>query len=125
MKPVILIVDDEPNLLRLLEYNLNEKFEVILKNDGAEALQWLHEGNIPNLIVSDVTMHAMDGSELLENIRKDANLDKVPVIFLTAKSPCVNAIQTLIEAADDYIVKPFDIEELITSIENILPTQIK
>ncbi|MBC8181454.1 response regulator [candidate division KSB1 bacterium] len=124
MRAKILIVDDEPNLLRLLEYNLNEKFEVILKNDGAEALQWLHEGNIPNLVVTDVTMRAMDGSELLENIRKDPGLDKVPVIFLTAKSPCVDAIHTLIDAADDYIVKPFDIEELITSIENFLPTAV-
>ena len=61
MKLKILIVDDEPNLLRLLEYNLKDKFDIFLKNDGTEALQWLDEGNFPNLIVTDVMMQKMDG----------------------------------------------------------------
>ena len=117
MKPKILIVDDEPNLLRLLEYNLKEKFEIFLKNDGSEALEWLQEGNLPNLIVTDVMMQTMDGYELLKNIRKNNQLNEIPVIFLSAKSPCVDPIKVLIDAADDYIIKPFDIEELLNSIK--------
>jgi len=121
MKPKILIVDDEPNLLKLLEYNLKKTFDVFLKNDGDEAIQWLNQGNVPDLIVLDIMMHDMDGSELLKNIRKNSALDKVPVVFLTAKSPRVDEINPLIEAADDYIVKPFDIDELLGSIKNLLP----
>jgi len=120
MKPKILIVDDEPNLLRLLEYNLKDNFELYFKNDGVEALHWLQEGNLPNLIVTDVMMRTMDGYELIKNIRKNTDFDKIPVIFLSAKSPCVDPIHALIEAADDYIVKPFDIEELLSSINNLL-----
>jgi len=121
MRPKILIVDDEPNLLRLLEYNLKEKFEIFLKTDGTEALQWLQEGNLPNVIVTDVMMQTMDGFELLKNIKKNTKLNNIPIIFLSAKSPCVDPIKALIEAADDYIVKPFDIEELLNSIKSLLP----
>jgi two-component system, chemotaxis family, chemotaxis protein CheY len=122
MKPKILIVDDEPNLLRLLEYNLKDKFEIYFKHDGDEAWHWLLDGNLPQLIVTDVMMRTMDGFELLKNIRKNTNFDNIPVIFLSAKSPCVEAIHELIDAADDYIVKPFDMEELIGSIKNLLPS---
>ena len=121
MRSKILIVDDEPNLLRLLEYNLKEKFELYLKNDGGEALVWLKEGNMPDVIVTDVMMQTMDGFELLKNIKQDSRLKKIPIIFLSAKSPCIDPVKALIEAADDYIVKPFDIEELLNSIKNLLP----
>ena len=120
MRPKILIVDDEPNLLRLLEYNLKDKFEIFLKNDGTEALNWLLEGNLPNLIITDVMMQKMDGYELLKNIRKNNSFKEIPIIFLSAKSPTVDPIKALIEAADDYIVKPFDIEELENSMKNLL-----
>ena len=127
MKPKVLIVDDEPNILKLLEYNLKDKFEIFLKKDGSEALQWLNQGNLPDVIVTDVMMHTMDGYELLKNIKKDSRLNDIPIIFLSAKSPCVDPIKVLIEAADDYIVKPFDMEELLTSIYSLLafPDHVK
>ena len=123
MKPKILIVDDEPSLLRLLEYNLKYDFEVFLKTDGIDALQWLADGNIPNLIITDVMMKNMDGYELLKNIRQDNKFDEVPIIFLSAKSPCVDSIKVLTDVADDYIVKPFDMEELFNSIKSLLHKQ--
>ncbi len=120
MKPKILIVDDEPNLLRLLEYNLKYDFDVCLKTDGSEAMQWLAEGNIPHLIITDIMMKNMDGYELLKIVRHDKKYDQIPIIFLSAKSPCVDPIKILIDAADDYIVKPFEIEELKNSIKSLL-----
>jgi len=121
MKLKILIVDDEPNLLRLLEYNLKDKFDIYLKNDGSEALEWLNEGHFPNLIVTDVMMQKMDGYELLKKVRKKKDFNDIPIIFLSAKSPTVDPVKKLIDAADDYIVKPFDIEELLNSIKNLFP----
>ena len=65
-------------------------------------------------------MKHMDGYELLKNVRKDNKYDAIPIIFLSAKSPCVDPIKVLIDAADDYIVKPFDMEELVDSIRSLL-----
>ncbi|MCD4665098.1 MAG: response regulator [Bacteroidales bacterium] len=120
MKPKILIVDDEPNILRLLEYNLKQKYDVVLKNDGLEAMLWLQDGNVPNLIVTDVMMPNMNGFELMQNIRNSGFFKNIPIIFLTAKSDSVDRVKGLKEGADDYLVKPFNPEELDARIENLL-----
>ena len=120
MKPKILIVDDEPNILRLLEYNLKQKYDVVLKNDGLEAMLWLQDGNVPNLIVTDIMMPNMDGFELMQNVRNSGFFKNIPIIFLTAKSDSVDRVKGLKEGADDYLVKPFNPEELDARIENLL-----
>lgn len=120
MKHQILIVDDEPNILRLLEYNLKDKYDIVLKNDGVEALLWLQEGNFPSVIVTDIMMPNMDGIELIKNIRGSGAFRDIPIIFLSAKSQSEDRIKGLKEGADDYIVKPFNPEELKIRIENLL-----
>jgi len=120
MKHQILIVDDEPNILRLLEYNLKDKYDIVLKNDGVEAMLWLQEGNFPSVIVTDIMMPNMDGIELIKNIRSSGAFRDIPIIFLSAKSQSEDRIKGLKEGADDYIVKPFNPEELEIRIENLL-----
>jgi len=121
MKPTILVVDDEPTIRRLLEYNLKEnKFNVVTANDGKEALLWLQEGNLPDLIVTDIMMPNIDGYQFIKNVRTSGFFRDIPVIFLSAKAQSKDRIQGLELGADDYMTKPFNPEELIARIDNIL-----
>jgi len=121
MKPTILVVDDEPTIRRLLEYNLKEnKFNVVTANDGKEALLWLQEGNLPDLIVTDIMMPNIDGYQFIKNVRTSGFFRDIPVIFLSAKAQSKERIHGLQLGADDYMTKPFNPEELIARIDNIL-----
>lgn len=112
----ILVVDDEKTLVKGMKFNLeNEGYEVECAYDGAAALELAREGRF-DLIILDVMMPEMDGLEACMKIREFSN---VPIIMLTAKSEVFDRIQGLEMGADDYIVKPFEMKELIARINAV------
>ncbi|MCH8566887.1 MAG: response regulator transcription factor [Balneolales bacterium] len=116
----VLIVDDEISIRKLLEFYLKKYFTVITKNNGEEARQWLNEGNRPDVIVADLNMPIMDGYQLMEFIRTDKSFDKIPVMILSANESSNDRVQCFKAGADDYLVKPFNPEELYFRIFNKL-----
>lgn len=118
MSELIMIVDDEPGLRALLRDTLGlAGFEVVEAFDGMHALTLLRT-NKPALIVIDINMPLMDGFELVERLR-NAN-DLTPVLMLTARGDKSDIARGLKIGADDYVIKPFGIEELILRIKAIL-----
>ena len=113
----ILVVDDEKTLVKGMKFNLeNEGYEVECAYDGAAALELAREGRF-DLIILDVMMPEMDGLEACMKIREFSN---VPIIMLTAKSEVFDRIQGLEMGADDYIVKPFEMKEVLARIHAVL-----
>ena len=118
--PRILAVDDEPNIVRLIEVNLiRQGYQVETANNGAQALEKIR-ANRPDLLVSDVMMPEMDGFELLSTIRRDPELQDLPVIMLTAKAQDANVMEGYSRGADMYLTKPFNPAELIQFVKRIL-----
>lgn len=120
VKPKILIVDDEPDVLELVEYNLRKAgFEVVTATNGAEALKEARDAR-PDLIVLDVMMPEIDGLEVSKLLRGDASISDVPIIMLTAKAGEIDRVLGLELGADDYLTKPFSPRELLLRIKNLL-----
>jgi len=110
--PRILVVDDEPSLRRLLDRYLSmEGYEVVCVADGREALAKVAVW-IPDLIITDVMMPKMDGWDLVEQLRRKADLLLVPIIYVTALGGGEQRIRGFRNGGDDYLTKPFEIEEL-------------
>lgn len=114
----VLVVDDEPNIVELLTVSLKfQNFEVYSANSGNEALRTAREVN-PDAYILDVMMPGMDGFELLGKLRQEG-LDG-PVLYLTAKDGVDQRIHGLTIGADDYVTKPFSLEEVITRLRVIM-----
>nr|WP_027004411.1 response regulator transcription factor [Corynebacterium halotolerans] len=114
----VLVVDDEPNIVELLTVSLKfQGFEVRTASSGTEALRLAREFN-PDAYILDVMMPGMDGFELLAKLRGEG-LDG-PVLYLTAKDAVEHRIHGLTIGADDYVTKPFSLEEVITRLRVIL-----
>lgn len=120
MSKRLLVVDDEPNLLRAIAAVLRgEGFEVSTVRSGREALVALAQ-SVPDLIVSDVRMPGMDGFQLARKLRSAPNFALLPIIFLTAKDETEDRIEGFLAGVDVYLTKPFEPDELIAVIKNIL-----
>ena len=120
MIETILVADDDPAILRLVEVNLKlEGFEVITATDGEEALRLVLE-TMPALVLLDVMMPKLDGYEVCARIRADGRTRHVNVIMLTAKSLSADKIVGLTSGADDYVLKPFDPMELVARVRSTL-----
>lgn len=114
----ILVVDDDPNILEVLDARLTAaKFNVIKAGDGPSAIEILMKESI-DLMISDMKMPIMSGMDLFAEIRQ--TLPELPVIFLTAYGTIPDAVNALKKGAVDYISKPFDGRELINKINLIL-----
>ena len=118
-KPTILIVDDEPFNLDLLEQELIDQYEVVKAKDGEEALREAGETN-PDVILLDVRMPGMSGLEVVEHLRGSERHLTTPVILLTAQSGLSDQVEGLDSGADDYITKPFEPEDLHARIRSAL-----
>ena len=120
----ILLVDDEPDILEFLKYNLEANgLEVIVGNNGLEALNKLSEN--PDLIILDIMMPHLDGYEVYKKIREREDFKDVPIIFLTAKSEETDEIKGLELGASDYIQKPISPKKLIARVNsNLRKTRI-
>ncbi|HVO76149.1 MAG TPA: response regulator transcription factor, partial [Ignavibacteriaceae bacterium] len=119
MKKKILLVDDEPDIVEFLQYNLiKEGFDVITAFNGEEALGKLTEK--PDLIILDILMPGMDGFETCKKIRSRSEFENTPIIFLTAKLGESDEIQGLEIGASDYIQKPISPKKLIARVKSNL-----
>lgn len=116
----ILVVDDEPDALELVGFNLKQAgFEVITADDGAEALKKAREA-VPDLILLDLMLPEMDGIEVCKALRRDVATAAIPVIMLTAKAAEIDRVLGLELGADDYVTKPFSPRELVLRVKNLL-----
>ena len=105
---IILIVEDEAHIRRVLEYNLKlDGFEVYLAEDGAAGLKLANEKN-PDVILLDWLMPVMNGLQVLAELKADTSTEHIPVFMLTAKGMLNDVTQALETGADDYITKPFN-----------------
>lgn len=119
MKPVILLVDDNEEILDYLKRILSEKYTVLKAQDGKEALTQLTKETV-QLIISDVMMPEMDGFELCRYIKSNLDFSHIPIILLTAKNALQSKIEGLELGADAYIEKPFSPEHLQVQISSLL-----
>jgi two-component system cell cycle response regulator len=124
MKPIILIVDDNEEILDFVSEDLNEKYTVLKALNGQEALNCLDQEPV-QLVISDIMMPVMDGYELCRNIKSNFEHSHIPVILLTAKNTLQSKIEGLEQGADAYIEKPFSPEHLQVQIANLLVNRNK
>lgn len=120
MCDTILIVDDDPSLLSSLSlYLLNQGFDIESCGNVNSALQFL-DGNIPDLIISDIVMPKQNGYNLLHYLKSNSRYKQIPLIFLSAKGMTQDRILGYNLGCHGYLVKPFDPEELLAMIVNVL-----
>ncbi len=122
-RPIILVVEDNPDLQDYIRIVLSEKYRVISAENGKTALEYLHQNPNCQLILSDLMMPVMDGYQLLKKLKSDDATRHIPVIMLTARAEAQDKLKALRIGVDDYLIKPFDEEELLVRIENLLKNQ--
>lgn len=119
-KPTILVVDDEPNIVQTLKDRLEmNDYNVLTAYDGREGLE-IALNDKPDVILLDVIMPVVDGHQMLEQLRNDEQGKDLSVIMLTARSQTQDISRATAAGIDDYIVKPFDLSELLEKIEKII-----
>ncbi|HKY26482.1 MAG TPA: response regulator transcription factor [Pyrinomonadaceae bacterium] len=124
MSKRLLVVDDEPNLLRAVAACLKaENYEVSTARSGYEALMQLAEA-VPDLIISDIRMPGMDGYKLARQLRASARTALVPIVFLTAKDETADRIEGFHAGIDAYLTKPFEADEL-TAVVNAIVRRVE
>ena len=123
-KPTILVVEDNHSLLSFMVNLLKSDFNVIEADNGEDAFK-LAIKNSPDLIVSDVVMPKMAGTELCANVKKDIRTSHIQVVLLTSRSSLIYKLEGLESGADDYISKPFNINEFQLRIKNLLHSKAK
>lgn len=116
-KATILVVDDEPHVVRLVQANLQASgYQVLAATDGRVALQAV-EDKLPDLVILDLMMPGLDGYEVCRRIREYSD---VPIIVLTARGAEIDKITCLDAGADDYLTKPFSVGELLARVRAVL-----
>lgn len=116
----ILCVDDEPDILEILKYNLsNVGYDIYLANDGLSAIKKAKE-IIPNLIIMDVMMPKMDGIQACENLRANEKFNDTIIMFLTARGEDFSHVAAYEAGADDYVTKPVKPKILISKVKGLL-----
>ncbi|HET9594709.1 MAG TPA: response regulator [Anaeromyxobacteraceae bacterium] len=116
----ILIVDDERDLLSLLDFNLRQAgFETLLAASGSEALALLRR-RVPDLVLLDLMLPDVSGTEVCRSVKGDARTKHVPVMMLTAKGEEVDKVVGFELGADDYVTKPFSVRELVLRVKAVL-----
>jgi two-component system, sensor histidine kinase and response regulator len=122
-KASLLLVEDEPNLLLAIRDILElDDYQVNIAQNGREALNVLEEAgdNLPDLIVSDIMMPYLNGLDFLKEVRKHEHWVRIPFIFLTAKGSKEDVQQGKLLGVDDYLIKPFDADDLLVAVESRL-----
>ncbi len=122
MSQHILIIEDEPDIAESLRYNFErEGYKVLIAESGEKGLRFaLDEHTSPDLIVLDLMLPGMSGLELCRRLRRESTTQKTPIIMLTAKVTEADKITGLEMGADDYIVKPFSVREVVARVRAVL-----
>ena len=120
MKPKVLIVDDEPDAVELISFNLKGAgLDVITAGDGAQALKKA-EQHTPDAIILDVMLPEVDGMEVCKVLRRGAKTAGIPILMLTSKAAEIDRVLGLELGADDYVTKPFSPRELVLRVKRLL-----
>jgi DNA-binding response OmpR family regulator len=120
VKPMVLIVDDEPDAVELLEFNLRKAgYDVATASDGNTALEKARS-LLPDVVVLDLMLPEVDGTEVCKLVRRNPATATIPIIMLTAKATEIDRVLGLELGADDYVTKPFSPRELLLRIRNVL-----
>lgn len=122
-KPVkknILIIDDKIAIAKIISVYLSEEFDITYFNTPVKAIQWLFEGNRPDLIILDIRMPEMNGDEFLTYIKRNGLFKDIPVVVLSGEENSDIRIKMLETGADDFILKPFNPMELKIRIRKVL-----
>ena len=120
VKSKILVVDDEPDALELIAFNLKSAgFDVLTAADGESALR-LARTHLPDLLLLDLMLPEVDGLEVCKILRRDPATSSVPIVMVTAKAAELDRVLGLELGADDYVTKPFSPRELVLRVKNLL-----
>jgi len=120
LKEKILIVDDDPDILDVLKITLeDEGYKIREAHNGQEALDMIKKES-PDLLITDLKMPKMDGNALCQALREDMLVHHMPIIMLTGKKEVTDKVSGINAGADDYIVKPFEPQELVARVKMIL-----
>lgn len=119
-KKTLLAIDDEISILEILNYFLGKKYQVVTHKNGKDALTWMHKGEVPEVIIADFDMPEMNGYDFIHHVRSSGLFKDIPLIMLSGNENSVNKVKCLRAGADDYMIKPFNPEELDARIESIL-----
>ena len=120
MKKQILVVDDELSILKLLNFILSKDYDLVIKQNGADAISWLEDGNDPALIISDLEMPYIDGGSFIRNLKISGFYRDTPVILLSGADNLDKIVEQIPFRADCYFINPFNPTELKSSITEIL-----
>ena len=118
-RPRILVAEDDPDVLRMLEHVMKALGDVVTATDGQDALEKAKAGR-PDVIVTDVMMPRMDGFTLAKQLKATPGLDTVPVVMLTARTGPRDVIAGINAGARFYVTKPFKTEELVSKVRKAL-----
>ena len=119
----VLVVDDDPVILKLLEVNFEmEGFAVLVARDGQEGIE-VATRDQPDLVVSDIMMPKKSGLELVIALKSDASTRDIPIILLSAKAQNADVRSGLEAGADDYVTKPFEPLDLVDRVNRLLETR--
>ena len=120
----VLVIDDDDELRSFLKDNLAAYYHVDVAIDGVEGRKKAITQQ-PDIIISDVIMPNMDGIQLLKELKKNANTSHIPIILLTSQVEFSNRIEGLVQGADGYLCKPFNMEELMVLITNLIANRVR
>ncbi|MFQ5571804.1 MAG: response regulator, partial [Rhodothermales bacterium] len=118
----VLVVDDNAEIREYIRRHLESDFRVVEAANGAEGLQQARS-ILPDLIISDVVMPEMDGYALCRALKQDPSLDYIPIILLTVKATAANKLEGWEKGIDDYLTKPFSVEELRARVQNLIASR--
>lgn len=119
MKKQVLLVDDKPEIAKIIMLYL-ANYDIKYFENPIKAIAWLKEGNMPDLVITDLNMPEMSGEEFLQYLKADEMFSHIPVLILSSVDSSVNRIHLFEEGAEDFILKPFNPEELRVRIKRIL-----
>ena len=120
MARTILVIDDEPELVKLLDYNLSKAGYLVLSAKDGEAGLAAARKHAPDAIILDVMMPGLDGWEVCKRLRQDPSTSALPLLMLTAKAEEGDRVLGLELGADDYVTKPFGVRELLARVKALL-----
>ena len=120
MKKSILLVDDKETIGKVASIYLSKDYSVTYLENPIKAIEWLNEGNFPDLIISDIRMPFMTGDQFLHYMKNNDLYKSIPIIMLSSEESTTERIRLLEEGAEDYILKPFNPLELRVRIKKII-----
>lgn len=119
-KKTILIIDDKPTIAKIVSIYLSKDYNFIYFESPIKAISWLQEGILPDLIITDLRMPDMNGSDFLKYLKNNELFKHIPVIILSSEDSSSERVRLLSNGADDYIIKPFNPLELKIRVNKIL-----